>query len=119
MGDNSFFVVYFQIEGFGQQHSKIKFLKVLERLREWEICSPDISAAIEFCREKIVKMSIEQFEEWFQNQFPRVIRPQTAPVLKKDEKKEEDSTSTKKPDSAVPRLKPGAYKQLIRPMTTR
>jgi hypothetical protein len=57
-------------------------------------------------------MSIEQFEEWFQNQFPRVIRPQTAPVLKKDERKEEE-----KPDSAVPR--PGAYKQLIRPMTTR
>jgi hypothetical protein len=59
-------------------------------------------------------MSIEQFEEWFQNQFPRVIRPQTAPVLKKDERKEEE-----KPDSAVPRLKPRAYKQLIRPMTTR
>lgn len=109
-----------QIEGFGQQHSKIKFLKVLERLREWEICSPDISAAIEFCREKIVKMPVEQFEEWFQSHFPKVVRPQTAPPVKKDEKKEDNSI--KKQNSsmslAVPRRGGSAYKKLVRPMTT-
>ncbi|XP_076083471.1 uncharacterized protein LOC143054359 isoform X3 [Mytilus galloprovincialis] len=108
-----------QIEGFGQQHSKIKFLKVLERLREWEICSPDISAAIEFCREKIVKMSIEQFEEWFQGQFPKVIRPQTAPPVKKDDEKDDTSSKKQTPTSmAVPRRSASAYKKLIRPMTT-
>ncbi|VDI58296.1 Hypothetical predicted protein [Mytilus galloprovincialis] len=107
------------IEGFGQQHSKIKFLKVLERLREWEICSPDISAAIEFCREKIVKMSIEQFEEWFQGQFPKVIRPQTAPPVKKDDEKDDTSSKKQTPTSmAVPRRSASAYKKLIRPMTT-
>ncbi|CAG2189768.1 unnamed protein product [Mytilus edulis] len=108
-----------RIEGFGQQHSKIKFLKVLERLREWEICSPDISAAIEFCREKIVKMSIEQFEEWFQGQFPKVIRPQTAPPVKKDDEKDDTSSKKQTPTSmAVPRRSASAYKKLIRPMTT-
>lgn len=72
-----------QIEGAGQQLSKRTFFKVLERLREWEICSPDICAAIEFCREKIVEMTVEDFEEWFSQQFPKIQRPQTAPVGKK------------------------------------
>ncbi|XP_021378214.1 coiled-coil domain-containing protein 60-like isoform X2 [Mizuhopecten yessoensis] len=77
-----------QMEGSGQQHSMLKFIKVLGTLREWEICSPDISAAVEFAREKIIDMSIEDFEAWFQTQFPKVIRPQTAPPRseKKDEK---------------------------------
>ena len=43
------------------------------------MCSPDISAAVEFCREKIVEMSVEEYEEWFQQQFPSVVRPHTAP----------------------------------------
>lgn len=72
-----------QIEGAGQQLSKRTFFKVLERLREWEICSPDICAAIEFCREKIIEMTVEDFEEWFSQQFPKIQRPQTAPVGKK------------------------------------
>lgn len=76
-------VTIIQIEGAGQQLSKRTFFKVLERLREWEICSPDICAAIEFCREKIVEMTVEDFEEWFSQQFPKIQRPQTAPVGKK------------------------------------
>ncbi|XP_021344970.1 uncharacterized protein LOC110444946 isoform X2 [Mizuhopecten yessoensis] len=77
-----------RMEGSGQQHSMLKFIKVLGTLREWEICSPDISAAVEFAREKIIDMSIEDFEAWFQTQFPKVVRPQTAPPRseKKDEK---------------------------------
>ncbi|XP_041361480.1 coiled-coil domain-containing protein 60-like isoform X2 [Gigantopelta aegis] len=67
-----------QVENTSKQ-SVYKFLKVLETIREWEICSPDISAAIEFCREKIVEMTVEEFEEWFCQQFPKIIRPQTAP----------------------------------------
>lgn len=57
----------------------IKFLKVLEGLREWEICAPDIAAAVEFCRERIVDISIDEYEEWFASVFPRITRPQTAP----------------------------------------
>ncbi|XP_052764388.1 coiled-coil domain-containing protein 60-like isoform X4 [Mya arenaria] len=66
------------VEGTGKQ-SIFKFIKVLEGLRSWEICSPDISAAIEFCREHIVKMTIDEYEEWFSQKFPKVTRPQTAP----------------------------------------
>ncbi|XP_060085387.1 coiled-coil domain-containing protein 60-like [Ylistrum balloti] len=81
-----------RMEGSGQQHSMLKFIKVLGTLREWEICSPDISAAVEFAREKIIDMSIEDFEAWFQTQFPKVVRPQTAPP-RSDKKEENDSKS--------------------------
>ncbi|XP_052260271.1 coiled-coil domain-containing protein 60-like isoform X2 [Dreissena polymorpha] len=66
------------VEGSGKQ-SIYKFIKVLEGLREWEICSPDITAAIEFCREHIVEMTVEEYESWFSQRFPRITRPQTAP----------------------------------------
>ncbi|XP_033726539.1 coiled-coil domain-containing protein 60-like isoform X2 [Pecten maximus] len=82
---------YGLMEGSGQQHSMLKFIKVLGTLREWEICSPDISAAVEFAREKIIDMSIEDFEAWFQTQFPKVVRPQTAPP--RSEKKDENDKS--------------------------
>ncbi|XP_064652339.1 LOW QUALITY PROTEIN: coiled-coil domain-containing protein 60-like [Lineus longissimus] len=71
----------------GSKHSAYKLLKVLTTLRQWEICSPDVSAAIEFCREKIVDMSIEEYEEWFQQQFPTVLRPQTAPSTMRSSRK--------------------------------
>ena len=54
------------------KQSAFKFLRVLEGLRDWEVCSPDISAAVEFCRHKIVEMSVDEYEEWFQQQFPTV-----------------------------------------------
>ena len=44
------------------KQSAYKFLEVLGGLRDWEVCSPDISAAIEFCRERIVDMNIEEYE---------------------------------------------------------
>ncbi|XP_074656915.1 coiled-coil domain-containing protein 60-like [Tubulanus polymorphus] len=67
------------------KHSTYKFLRVLSGLREWEICSPDVSAAIEFCRERVVEMSPDEYEEWIGQQFPAVRRPvvqrpQTAPA---------------------------------------
>ncbi|BFZ21106.1 hypothetical protein BsWGS_24145 [Bradybaena similaris] len=62
------------------KQSVYSFLKVLEGLHLWEICHPDISAAAEFCRAKIVEMSIEEYEEWFSQAFPKVLRPKTAPA---------------------------------------
>ena len=59
-----------QVEASKQ--SAYKFLMVLTSLRDWEICAPDVSAAIEFCREKIVEMSVEEYEDWFRQQFPKV-----------------------------------------------
>lgn len=83
----------FQVEGTGKQ-SIYKFIKVLEGLREWEICSPDISAAIEFCREHIVEMTIEEYESWFTQRFPKITRPQTAPPAPKTDKKNESKVSS-------------------------
>ncbi|KFP85921.1 Coiled-coil domain-containing protein 60, partial [Apaloderma vittatum] len=42
------------------------FLKVLEDLQVWELCSPEIAAAVEFVRESIVQMPEEDFSEWLQ-----------------------------------------------------
>ena len=76
------------MEGTGKQ-TIYKFLRVLEGLREWEICSPDVTAAIEFCRERIIEMTVEEYEWWFKERFPKVSRPHTAPPSSKTEKKEE------------------------------
>ncbi|XP_065707894.1 coiled-coil domain-containing protein 60 [Patagioenas fasciata] len=42
------------------------FLKVLADLQVWELCSPEIAAAVEFVRESIVQMLEEDFNLWFQ-----------------------------------------------------
>ncbi|XP_071998387.1 coiled-coil domain-containing protein 60 isoform X2 [Engystomops pustulosus] len=42
------------------------FLKVLNALRTWELCSPDISVAIEFVREHLVQMPLEDYITWLQ-----------------------------------------------------
>lgn len=99
---------YGLVESTSKQ-SVYKFLKVLAGLREWEICSPDISAAIEFCRESIVDLSVEEYEEWFRSVFPRVTRPQTAPPTLKGDKggkskkgdKKEGTTSMTSSSSGV------------------
>ncbi|XP_077994572.1 coiled-coil domain-containing protein 60-like isoform X2 [Glandiceps talaboti] len=56
-----------------------KFLNVLSGLRSWELCSPDISAAIEFVREKVVNMAVDDFEDWCHHHMPQVLRAQSAP----------------------------------------
>lgn len=82
---------------------------MLKGLRDWEICSPDICAAIEFCREKIVEMSVEEYEEWFMETFPAVIRPQTAPPAIKGSKSDSRAVTIKEkgivPKSAPPRVR--------------
>ncbi|NXJ48577.1 CCD60 protein, partial [Spizaetus tyrannus] len=42
------------------------FLKALADLQVWELCSPEIAAAVEFVRESIVQMPEDDFSEWFQ-----------------------------------------------------
>ncbi|KAM6377965.1 LOW QUALITY PROTEIN: coiled-coil domain-containing protein 60 [Pluvialis apricaria] len=46
------------------------FLNVLADLQMWELCSPEIAAAVEFVRESIVQMPEEDFSEWFQARGP-------------------------------------------------
>ena len=48
---------------------------MLSALRLWELCSPDVSAAIEFCRQRIVEMPVQEYEAWFRRNFPHVMRP--------------------------------------------
>lgn len=63
----------------GRKISGSQFLKVLSTLRVWEICAPDINAAIEFVREKVVEMSELEFEDWLNAKFPQPQRPVSAP----------------------------------------
>ncbi|XP_062446371.1 coiled-coil domain-containing protein 60 [Rhea pennata] len=45
------------------------FLKALADLQVWELCSPEIAAAVEFVRESIVQMPEEDFSKWFQTRI--------------------------------------------------
>ncbi|XP_040587464.1 coiled-coil domain-containing protein 60 isoform X1 [Mesocricetus auratus] len=52
-------------------------LKVLQDLRIWELCSPDIAVAIEFVREHIIHMPQEDYITWLQSRVSMPIRQQT------------------------------------------
>jgi len=79
-------VVLNRIAGYGslegRKISSSQFLKVLSTMRVWEICAPDINAAIEFVREKVVEMSELEFEAWLNAKFPQPSRPASAPLPK-------------------------------------
>ncbi|GAB1603692.1 coiled-coil domain-containing protein 60-like isoform X1, partial [Argonauta hians] len=64
----------------GEKLSSYRFLKVLSSLEPWDICCPDISAAIEFCRTKMTDITTKEYEVWFKQQFPTIYRPETAPA---------------------------------------
>ncbi|CAM4671624.1 unnamed protein product [Caretta caretta] len=57
------------------------FLKVLSELRVWELCSPDVCAAVEFVRENIVQMPEEDYKAWLQTRVRIPIRAHSAPPL--------------------------------------
>nr|XP_020034622.1 coiled-coil domain-containing protein 60 [Castor canadensis] len=50
-------------------------LKVLQDLRIWELCSPDIAVAIEFVREHVIHMPQEDYINWLQSRINIPIRP--------------------------------------------
>ncbi|XP_036305562.1 coiled-coil domain-containing protein 60 [Pipistrellus kuhlii] len=53
-------------------------LKVLQELRTWELCSPDVAVAVEFVREHIIHMPQEDYINWLQTRINIPTRPQTA-----------------------------------------
>uniref|UniRef100_A0A8C3WF64 Coiled-coil domain containing 60 n=1 Tax=Catagonus wagneri TaxID=51154 RepID=A0A8C3WF64_9CETA len=53
-------------------------LKVLQDLRVWELCSPDVAVAIEFVREHIIRMPQEDYINWLQKRINVPIRPHSA-----------------------------------------
>uniref|UniRef100_A0A670KKH3 Coiled-coil domain containing 60 n=1 Tax=Podarcis muralis TaxID=64176 RepID=A0A670KKH3_PODMU len=57
------------------------FLKVLGELRIWEICSPDICAAVEFLREYIVEMPMDDYKQWLQSRVTIPKRAHSAPPI--------------------------------------
>lgn len=77
--DTSIIVGSLQTES-SSKASEGKFTRVLKLIRPWEICSPDIAAAVEFCRDRVIEMSEEEFELIFQSAFPAIERPATAPA---------------------------------------
>ncbi|XP_022453558.1 coiled-coil domain-containing protein 60 isoform X4 [Delphinapterus leucas] len=53
-------------------------LKVLQDMRVWELCSPDIAVAVEFVREHIIHMPQEDYISWLQDRINVPIRPHSA-----------------------------------------
>lgn len=51
------------------------FLGSLKSLRPWELCSPEVSAAIDFIREHIVNMPAAEFDEWRNAKLERKDAP--------------------------------------------
>ncbi|KAM6166387.1 coiled-coil domain-containing protein 60 [Erethizon dorsatum] len=49
-------------------------LKVLQDLRVWELCSPEVAVAIEFVREHIIHMPREDYITWLQSRISMTIR---------------------------------------------
>ncbi|KAM8961213.1 coiled-coil domain-containing protein 60-like [Pelodytes ibericus] len=60
------------------------FLKMLSGLRNWELCAPDISVAIEFVREHVIQMPLEDYTFWLQTRLTSSPpnRVQTAPPIR-------------------------------------
>ncbi|XP_008116873.1 coiled-coil domain-containing protein 60 [Anolis carolinensis] len=56
----------------------ITFLKVLGGLRIWEICSPDVSSAVQFLREYVIQMPAEDFKKWLRSRVS-IPKPHSAP----------------------------------------
>ncbi|XP_060700019.1 coiled-coil domain-containing protein 60-like [Hemiscyllium ocellatum] len=75
-----------RLRRFGERQSfrvrPHQFLKVLNGLRTWELCSPDISAAIEFMRDKVVQMPAADYDNWLQLKLDLPKRIQSAPPLR-------------------------------------
>ncbi|CAO2629370.1 Coiled-coil domain-containing protein 60 [Lemmus lemmus] len=55
-------------------------LKVLQELRIWELCSPDVAVAIEFVREHIIHMPLEDYINWLQTRVSMPLRNYTIPT---------------------------------------
>ncbi|XP_051018113.1 coiled-coil domain-containing protein 60 [Acomys russatus] len=55
-------------------------LKVLQDLRIWELCSPDIAVAIEFVREHIIHMPSNDYVNWLQGRVNMPIQQQAHPT---------------------------------------
>ncbi|PAA64890.1 hypothetical protein BOX15_Mlig003796g1 [Macrostomum lignano] len=56
------------------RHTLLQFFRVLETLKDWELCSPHVCAAVEFVRTRVVDIGEEEFEKWFTQSFPMVTR---------------------------------------------
>jgi len=86
-------------------------MKVLSGLRDWEICAPDVSAAVEFCREKVVEQSVKEFERWFHEQFPSISRPSPIPLPSENSSTQgnhswiQSSNESRNVKSAPPRMR--------------
>ncbi|XP_072921547.1 coiled-coil domain-containing protein 60-like [Hemitrygon akajei] len=75
-----------RLEKFGvRQNFRIRpqhFLKVLHGLRNWELCSPDVSAAVEFLRDEVIRMPMEDYDSWLQLKLKMPQRIQSAPPMR-------------------------------------
>ncbi|MFT7808419.1 coiled-coil domain-containing protein 60 [Arapaima gigas] len=57
------------------------FLRVLDALPPWELCCPDLCAAIEIVRERVVQMTKEDYDIWLQSRVFLPYGAQSAPQI--------------------------------------
>jgi hypothetical protein len=53
--------------------NETEFFKILNTLKVWELVSPEVMGAVEFCREKILGIKLDNFDSWFQSKHPQVF----------------------------------------------
>ncbi|XP_029427455.1 coiled-coil domain-containing protein 60 [Rhinatrema bivittatum] len=74
-----------KLEKFGEiRYERVwssTFLKVLCGLRTWELCSPDLSVAIEFVRENLIRMPEIDYTAWLHSRVILSNRSQSAPPM--------------------------------------
>ncbi|XP_069789199.1 coiled-coil domain-containing protein 60-like isoform X2 [Narcine bancroftii] len=59
-----------------------QFFRVLHGLQNWELCSPDISAAVEFVQVKVIQMPAEDYDSWLWSKLDLPKRIQSAPTIR-------------------------------------
>lgn len=60
------------------------FFRILDTLKIWELLSPDIMSSIEFCRDRILEINEDDFEDWFRAKTQK--RPELFVSRKKEDK---------------------------------
>ena len=53
-----------------KKQNEALFFRILDTIRPWELISPDVMSAVEFCRERILDIPLSEFELWFKTKHP-------------------------------------------------
>ncbi|KAF7258757.1 hypothetical protein EG68_04177 [Paragonimus skrjabini miyazakii] len=64
---------YFALLSSGQ-FTVFNFTRILRYLTSWELCSPAVSAAIDFVRSRVLDMTLDEYIDWLYSAHPELKR---------------------------------------------